>query len=336
MIIDFEHRQGGHCESGVTTNLLRHHGIKNITEPLVLGIGSGLYFSYLPFLKLQFAPVFSYRVLPGQIFNRTTKALGVKMFKRTFKNPKESMDVLDSNLEKGIPTGLQVGAYDLTFFPPEYRMHYNMHNMIVFGKENGEYIVGDPVLENPQRISYDDLMKVRFPKGPFAPNGKMYYPVLVPQNIDFRPAIVAGIKKTSYELTKIPFPLIGTKGMRMLSKAMAKWPEKHGQKKANYYLGQVLRMQEEVGTGGGGFRYMYGAFLHQASEILEQPWLKEMSVEMGNTANEWRRFAYLGAKNCKKRGDIEVSYQELSKMLYDLSKREDKIFKSLSKISLQK
>jgi hypothetical protein len=334
MIIEFEHKQAGNCETGVTSNMLRHHGIKNLTEPLVLGMGAGLFFSYLPFVKLQFAPVLSWRVFPGLIFKRINKALGVKMYVKTFKDPEESMKALDQALEQGLPAAVQVGVYDLPYFPPEYRQHYNMHNMVIFGKENNEYLVSDTTLEQTQRISYDALLTVRYPKGPFAPNGKLYYPVEVPQNVDFRPLIVKGIRKTCYEMTQIPFWLVGTKGFRTLAKAMERWPEKLGPQQANYYIGQVLRMLEEIGSGGAGFRYMYGIFLLEASEILNQPWLKEKSFEMGTIANEWRQFAYMGAKNCKHRSNIEVSYGDLAQKLREIAGKEDKLFRDLSKIKL--
>ena len=332
MKLEFEHRQAGNCETGVTMNMLRHHGLKNLTEPLVLGMGAGLYFSYIPFVKLQFAPLLSWRVFPGLIFKRINKALGVQMYIKRFNDHREAMDALDKALEQGLPAALQVGIYDLPYFPPEYRQHYNMHNLVVYGKENNEYLISDTTLVNPVKISYDDLVKVRFVKGPFAPKGKIYYPTYVPQNTDFRPLIVKGIKKTCYEMTQIPFPLVGTKGFRMLAKAMEKWPEKLGQEEANYYLGQVLRMLEEIGSGGAGFRYMYGIFLQEASEILGQEWLKEKSFEMGNIANNWRQFAYMGAKNCKHRNNTEVSFTDLAQMLRDLAAQEDALFRSLSKI----
>ena len=56
--LEFEHRQAGHCESGVTRNLLNYHHHK-ISEPMAFGIGAGLFFSYLPFLKMQHAPTLS-------------------------------------------------------------------------------------------------------------------------------------------------------------------------------------------------------------------------------------------------------------------------------------
>jgi len=50
MQIDFTHKQSAHCENGVVSNLMRHNGF-DVSEPMVFGIGSGLLFSYLPFLK---------------------------------------------------------------------------------------------------------------------------------------------------------------------------------------------------------------------------------------------------------------------------------------------
>jgi hypothetical protein len=329
--LDFEHRQSGHCESGVTSNLLNYHKF-SLSEPMVFGIGAGLFFSYLPFLKMQHAPVTSFRVWPGMVFDRATKTLGVSTKVHRFKDQSESMAKLDETLMKGLPVGLQVGTFHLPFFPPEYRMHYNMHNMVVYGKENGHYLISDTVIEKPVVISYDDLVRVRFAKGPFAPSGRMYYPTEVPAKIDIKPAIIKGIKKTAYNMVGVPFPLIGAKGIRYLAGRMRTWQARLGDEKASYYLGQVLRMEEEIGTAGAGFRFIYGAFLNEAAGVLKQDWLKEVSIEMGHNANRWREFSYLGSRNCKKRAKPEESYDHLADILLDCASREEKIFKKLSKI----
>lgn len=329
--LEFEHRQAGHCENGVTSNLLNYYNYK-ISEPMVFGIGAGLFFSYLPFMKMQHAPTTSFRVWPGMIFERATKMLGVKTMVHHFKDPKESMTKLNEVLEQGYPVGLQVGTFHLPFFPPEYRMHYNMHNMVVYGHDNGTYFISDTLMEKLVEITYDDLMRVRYAKGTFAPQGRMYYPVYVPKEIDIKPAIISGIRKTAYNMSGVPFPLVGAKGIRYLSGRMRKWEKKLGPEKASYYLGQVLRMEEEVGTAGAGFRFIYGAFLDEASRILNQDWLKEMSIEMGENANKWREFSYYGSRNCKKRGKPDQSYDFLADMLLECADREEKIFKKLAKI----
>ena len=334
IMLDYTHRQAGHCESGTTSNLFKNYGI-DISEPMAFGVGNGLYFSYIPFLKIQYAPMISFRNIPNTIFRRGTKRLGADaVVIKKFKTQKESMDALDRNLEKGIPTGLQVGVFHLTFFPPEYRMQYNMHNMVVYGKEGDIYSVSDTVLEEPQTISYYDLQRVRWAKGAFAPNGKMYWINSVDKNVDLKEAVTEGIAKTVYEMIKIPFPLIGTKGIRFMAKSLRKWPKKHGEEKAAFYLGQILRMSEEVGSGGAGFRFIYGAFLKEAGEKFDNPDLLEASGLMGKAANKWRDFSYIGARNCKSRAKPTEDYGMLGDMLKEISYMEEDVYKKLDKIKI--
>jgi len=332
--INYTHRQTGHCESGATSNLFNFYGHK-LSEPMAFGIGTGIYFSYLPFLKLMYAPMMSFRNFPNTVFHRGAKYMGIDATViKKFKDPKESMNALDRNLEKGIPTGVQVGVFNLTFFPPEYRMHYNMHNMVVFGKEGNLYHISDTVMEHPQTLTYDDLLRVRWAKGAFAPKGKMYWINSIPDNIDLRSAVAKGIRKTTYEMTKVPFPLIGIKGMRIMANDIRKWPVKHGNEKASFYLGQILRMAEDFGTGGAGFRYIFGAFLKESGETFGNKELLEAGAMMGEAANKWREFTYIGARNCKNRSKPEEDYGMLGNMMRQIADMEEAVYKQIDKIQI--
>jgi hypothetical protein len=275
----------------------------------------------------------SFRNFPNTVFKRSTGYLGIDATViKNFKEPKVAMAALDHNLEKGIPTGLQVGVFQLTFFPPEYRMHYNMHNLVVFGKEDGMYHVSDTVMEYPQVITAEDLVRVRYAKGAFAPKGKMYWINSVHSGVDIKPAVVKGIKQTVKEMIGIPFPLIGVKGIRWMARDIKKWPKKLGNEKASFYLGQILRMSEEFGTGGAGFRYIYGAFLKEAGELYKNDTLLEAADMMGKTANKWREFNYIGARNCKNRSKPEEDYGKLSAMMMDIADSEEKVYRKLEKL----
>jgi hypothetical protein len=333
-MINYKHRQAGHCESGATSNLFNFYGVE-FSEPLAFGVGTGIYFSYLPFLKLMFAPMMSFRNFPNTVFHRSMKYLGIDATViKKFNDPKESMDALDRNLEKGIPTGVQVGVFNLTFFPPEYRQHYNMHNMVVFGKEGNLYHISDTVMEHPQVLTYDDLLRVRWAKGAFAPKGKMYWINNMKKDLDIKSAVKMGIDKSVYEMIKVPFWLIGVKGMRVLAKDIKKWPVKLGNEKASFYLGQILRMAEDFGTGGAGFRYIYGAFLKEAGETYSNDTLLEAADMMGKTANRWREFTYIGARNCKNRSKPEEDYGMLGDMLREIADSEEKVYRKLDKIKV--
>jgi hypothetical protein len=332
--IDFHHKQAAHCENGVTSNLLNFYQIK-LSEPMVFGIGSGLFFSYMPFLKLNGLPVISFRPWPGKIFDRITKRLDLKIQRYKFKNQVESMEALDRNLKLGIPTGCIVGVFHLTYFPQVFRFHFNAHNLVVVGRENGEYLVSDPIMPDIERISYQDLMRVRFAKGSaFTPQGRMYFIKEISSTYNLKEAIVKGIHHVCKDMLEIPIPLFGVKGIRYLSKQMRNWPKKYGDKKASLYMGQVVRMLEEIGTGGAGFRFMYAAFLQEAAHELGQPWLNDMSKEMTEAGDRWREFGMIAGRIFKNRAGQEDSYIAASEILFDIAGREEKIYRRLRELKL--
>ena len=327
METNFTHHQSAHCENGVASNLLKHNGL-NLSEPMVFGIGSGLFFVYLPFLKVNFAPAISYRPMPGIIFNRLAKRLGLKIKRTKFSNKTNAEKALDDNLKKNIPTGLQVGVFNLTYFPDEYRFHFNAHNLVVYGKTDTHYLISDPVMENVTTLTHAELNKVRFAKGAFAPKGQMYYPVKIPQNIDLKKAIITGIKNTCRDMLA-PVPLIGVRGIRLVARKIRKWPSQVGTKKANHYLAQIVRMQEEIGTGGGGFRFIYAAFLQEAAVILGNGKLKELASEMTIIGDMWRDFAVNASRIYKNRSTQEDAYNAVSDELLAIADKEEAFFKKL-------
>ncbi|MGV3461398.1 MAG: BtrH N-terminal domain-containing protein [Flavobacterium sp.] len=329
MQTDFTHYQSAHCENGVASNLLKHNGL-NISEPMVFGLGSGLFFVFLPFLKVNHAPAFSYRPLPGWIFNRLAKRLGIKIKRTKFSSPATAEKALLDNLENNIPSGLQVGVYNLTYFPDEYRFHFNAHNLVVYGKEGDNYLISDPVMERTTTLTSAELEKVRFARGAFAPKGQIYYPIHIPKDIDFKKAITKAIKATCRDMLA-PFPLVGVGGIRLVAKKIRKWPVKLGARKANHYLAQMVRMQEEIGTGGGGFRFIYAAFLQEASVIMDNPELKKLSLEMTEIGDAWRDFAVEASRVYKNRSSKQDVYNHLATSLEAIANREEQFFKKLRK-----
>lgn len=330
-IIDFKHGQAAHCENGVTSNLLNFYGIK-LSEPMIFGIGSGLFFSYMPFIKMNGIPVTSFRPLPGVIFKRVTKRLGIEVKVQKFKNQNKSMLELNRLLDQGIPVGMVVGVYDLTYFPPAYRFRFNAHNIIGTGYENNNYFISDPVMEDIEKISKEDLLKNRFAKGTYRPKGKMYYIKNLPESSDIENAVKKAIKHTCKDMLTIPIPFFGLKGITTLANQIEKWPQKLGEKKAKLYLGQVVRMQEEIGTGGAGFRFMYAAFLQESGKLLNDPNLYESSEQMTLTGDRWRDFGVLAGRIFKQREKSENAYSEAANILRDIRIKEEKVFKDLQKI----
>jgi hypothetical protein len=333
-ISNFKHIQSAHCENGVTSNLLHHAGIHNITEPLAFGIGTGLFYIHIPFLKVNNGPAISFRTMPGLIFKRTCNALGVDVVRKTFRSKEKAQLFLDACLEAGQPVGCQVGVYYLSYFPKEYRFHFNAHNLVVYGKEGDDYLISDPVMEHTTRLTTYELERVRFAKGVLAPNGQIYYPKNISPISDekIRLAIKSGIKRNVRDMLYIPGPIAGVSGIRYTANKIKTWKDKLGLKTAGLYLAQLVRMQEEIGTGGGGFRFMYGAFLQQAYQYQPNDILLSTSEQFTKSGDVWRSAAVQAAGIYKGRLTTQGDFNTMADYLYEAAEIEKKAFKELSTI----
>ncbi|HEY3450957.1 MAG TPA: BtrH N-terminal domain-containing protein [Myxococcales bacterium] len=329
MRIDYQHRFCAHCETGTISGLLEHAGIE-MDEPMVFGVGSGLFFAYFPLISLGVWPLLTYRITPGTIFKHLVKRLGLDLHARRYGNDrKRAMRDLDALLERGIPVGMQVGCYWLPYFPESQRIHFNTHSIIVIGKEGDDYVISDTVMLKPTLCPAEALENARFPKGMLAPNGLCYH--VEPGSWKardlkepVRDAVLAVCKGMS-----APVPIVGIKGIHYLANSIEKWPKKHDEATLQNKLGDVVVMQELVGTGGGGFRYLYAAFLKEAGERTNNPRLTEQYKPMLEIGDQWREFASAAARLRKHREKPGETIATLPTMLRDIAAREKSIYGEL-------
>lgn len=332
----FSHIQTAHCENGVTVGLLNNQGLRFMNEPLTFGLGSGLFYIHIPFLKVNGGSAISFRSLPGSIFKRTCEALNVNIQRKRFRNEVAAEKFLDERLDVGDIVGCQVGVYNLPYFPIAYRFHFNAHNIIVYGREGDNYLISDPVMETSTTLTRAELSKVRFAQGVLAPKGHIYYPETTSVVTDeiIRKGIIEGIKKNVRYMLYIPSRFTGIRGIKYTAKKVSKWREKLGERKAGLFLGQIVRMQEEIGTGGGGFRFMYAAFLEQASERLANDSLMGISEQFTKIGDLWRESALQMSGIYKGRITTQGEFRKSAEILFNIAELEKKAFKDLSKLKL--
>jgi len=337
MKLDFEHHQSAHCESGVTSSLLRKSATNKITEPLAFGIGAGLFFVHVPFIKINNGPAIAFRTFPGLIFKRTCIALGIAVVHKKFRSKERANNYLNQCLEEGHPVGCQVGVYYLSYFPREYRFHFNAHNLIVYGKEDDNYLISDPVMQAATTLTSYELERVRFAKGALAPRGQLYYPknekIITDEQI--KNAIIKGIKTNVKQMLNIPGWFAGVRGIKYTGKKIKNWRDKLGLQKAGLYLAQLVRMQEEIGTGGGGFRYIYAAFLQEAYDYLLKDELLEISKIFTQSGDLWRTAAVQAAGIYKGRISSQEDFNLMGDYLIEISELEKKAFLMLKNIKWQ-
>lgn len=326
--MDFQHRQASHCESGVMSNLLRHHGLP-LSEPMTFGLSSALSFAYLPIIKINGLPLVAYRMPPKAIIKGLQKPLGLKMRFETFRNPAAGVARLNELLDQGQLVGLQTSVFWLPYLPEDLRFHFNAHNVLAFGRDpaSGDYLLSDPVAETTVTCAPADLQRARFAKGALAPKGLLYYPVGTPQTPDWPQVLPAAIRKTTRIMLDAPLPIIGVRGIRWLAKAIEKLDTGSGAAHSKLFIGQVVRMQEEIGTGGGGFRFIYASFLQEAADLLARPALGELAEQLIDIGDEWREFALATARMIRDRDPLQPP--KLADKLRTIADREQAFFRDL-------
>ena len=317
------HRHAAHCESGVISNLISHHGMP-VSEAMAFGLSAALSFAYLPFIKLSGLPLIAYRQPPRAIIKGLAKPLSAEFRFETFRTPAAGQSRLDELLIQGHVVGLQTSVYWLPYFPEDMRFHFNAHNLLVYGKDGDEYLISDPVAEYPVRCNAEALARARFAKGLLAPKGLLYTVVKLGQSSITPQAARKAILKTCRTM-RAPIPIIGVRGIRMLANKVGKLdPSAH---RSSLFVGHIIRMQEEIGTGGAGFRFLYAAFLQEAAELSGMAVLAGYSERLMVIGDGWREFALATARMVK--GRDAMSPIKLAHMLRNLAEQEKVFFREL-------
>ncbi len=326
----YTHIQGGHCESAGVSSLLTNYGFE-ISEPMAFGVSSSIMFTFFPFIKVWGLPLISYRMTPRNIINGVQKALGIRFFMKTYKDQEEAMNELDRLLDEGKPVGLQVSASFLAYFCPDFNMPFNAHTTIIYGREGDEYLVSDPIFEYTTRATREQLRKARFARGQNAPKGFCFYPEQIPEAVDYRKAIKKAIKKSVTMMLQPMFPYVGIKAIYTMARSIEKLNGGPDQKYVKNYLGNIMTFQEEVGTGGGGFRFIYAAFLKEAAELLNMPALLEASRKMVAVGDLWRTAALACARAFRTKNDA-IDTRPIADAFRECARAEKNVYLMLKRI----
>jgi len=329
--IDFKHKMAAHCETGTVTALLNHAGLE-ISEPMIFGISSGIFFGYFESSDFSF-PTFIVRNKPGSIRENISKLIGVKFETLKFRDKTKGEQALNELIQKEIPTAAQVDFFYMDYMPEYQRVHINVHFINVIGMNESSYLISDSYYPKKTELNKHMLNKARFAGGFMEPKGFLFYPKYIPKDINYEKAIVTGIKKACFNMTKLPVPFVGIKGMRKFAKKVKDWPKIA--RDIDHLSHEIMRINillEDQGTGGAGFRYLYATFLQQAAVMLNDNQFRDMSKQMMSIGDNWRNISYFAAKIGKNRDLGPERLNELSEMIFARADEEQKFFSELAKI----
>ncbi|MDB4334847.1 BtrH N-terminal domain-containing protein [bacterium] len=329
--MEFKHKMAAHCETGTLAGILGHNGLQ-LSEPMIFGIAHGIFFGYFESKNFPF-PTFIVRTRPGEVRDKLSKTLGIKLKRYKFKDADKGMKTLDGLLDQGHAVGAQVDFFYMEYLPEWIRVHNNVHFVNIVGRDGNDYVISDSYHQRIANLSPDLLIKARWAGGHMAPKGFLYHPTKLNAEVDLKKPIIKGIKKACWNMLKIPIPFVGVKGIYKFADKINGWSDLT--RDVDHLSHEIMKINvllEDQGTGGAGFRYMYATFLKQASEIVNNPTLNEMSERIMKIGDDWRNISYFAAKIGKKRDLGPDRISELSQLIRLQGDAEKAFFTDLKKV----
>jgi len=125
-------------------------------------------------------------------------------------------------------------------------------------------------------------------------------------------------------MLRTPLPFIGIRGIGMLARRVERLAEGDA---ARMYIGNIVRMQEEIGTGGAGFRFLYSAFLQELGSTTGYAPLEGLAAQLVEIGDRWREFALAAARMIRRRDPFDAP--ALAARLRGLAADEKKFFGEL-------
>lgn len=279
------HRTGNHCGSSAIRDLLEFHGIQ-LSEAYCFGLGSGLGISYLapsgapvPYMVHVRSLGFEERVL--RVFSPTMAWL-------TFGSLDEASRELDERLDAGFPSLLLTDIFHLPYY--ESKTHFPGHAIMAWGRsqESGDVFVTDTERPELLVVARDKLAQARFSdQEPFRHRGNMYSPDSLKLEGTLRDAGRFAVRQNA-EFLATGSQCAGIAALGHWRDQLPLWANDANWRWTARFAYQLI---EKRGTGGGGFRKMYGDFLDELAVLDSDIRLSSLPRMMRKSADAWTNLA---------------------------------------------
>ncbi|MFQ5833404.1 MAG: BtrH N-terminal domain-containing protein [Candidatus Thorarchaeota archaeon] len=298
IVLDFEHfGNGKNCQTSALVRLMHHLG-HDITEPMIMGISSGLGFIYwfakgMPYGIVGGMNRSDCRKFPG-ILGKAVKRLGGDFESILTKSVKKAHIFLKETLRSNQPGLLCVDMAYLDHLLTGEDDHFGEHNVLVYGidEENDEAYISDR-FHGTHTMSLVQLQKARASEYPPFPAMNQMTRFSLPDTV--RPVeeiIPSAIRENVDALLNPPIRNIGVKGIAKWSKELGRYPKLIPDPKN---LAHALMMHyiyiETGGSGGAIFRQIYVDFLREAGDLMDHDGILKASEEFEEIVKVWRNVA---------------------------------------------
>ncbi len=298
VILDFQHFGGGrNCQTSAMVRLMRHMGYE-ISEPMLVGISSGLGFIYW-FMKLMPYPVIGgmnradCRRFPG-ILGKATQRLGGDYEVILTKSVKKAHVFLKETLHQNQPALVCVDMAYLDHLLTGENDHFGEHNVLVYGIDEPKDLayISDR-FDGTATMSLRKLQKARASEFQPFPAMNQMVRFSFPEELTPLQTIIPGAIRGNIDaLLNPPISNAGVKGIVRWSKELPKYPKLIPDPEN---LAHALMMHyiyiETGGSGGAIFRRIYADFLREAGDLMDSSTLTNASEEFNEISDIWSEIA---------------------------------------------
>jgi hypothetical protein len=327
----FRNFEGEHCATTALRQVFACRGIK-LSEEMLLGLGEGIGFDLnmgkkgeLPVLNMRGAGLLE---LEKNICCR----LGIEMKVVGSKNKGAAEKELLKLLGKDEAAVVYVDVEKLPYTDRGRICHAGAHAIAVAGVDltEGNFLVADT--DEPfHRVALKDLAQARLAaRGASLPANallKFTYPkTLAP----IAAAIEDASRRVAERMLSQKDKDKGVQGIARFGESVVFWPDKLGVKETCSAFNAMAELIETSGSGGGGFRKMYGRFLGEASRMLKDPEVASLASAVTGLARKWSTLA--GKLKGTKAKDIPGKLEPVQKKIVEIAESEEAAWQRQSAI----
>jgi uncharacterized protein DUF4872/butirosin biosynthesis protein H-like len=255
-LANFPHVPGIHCSSSSIADILRYDG-QRLSEAMVFGLGSGLGFIFSN--DPRHSPAYRFNGRALDLEGKFYALFGVRLPWLGRWHPQ----ALEGALAQGRPL---VAQTDIAYLPYYDRVHFPLHGIVVTGWDGEHAQIADTFSAELQRIDASQLHDALAGAGsPFMdPPFRIAPAPRVEVSIDAA-TVTRAILVTAREMLEPAIPGTGIPAMRRLVAEKTAWRESPDWAWSARFAYQGI---EKRGTGGGGFRSLYAAFLDEVRALV--------------------------------------------------------------------
>jgi hypothetical protein len=165
---------------------------------------------------------------------------------------------------------------------------------------------------------------------PFPPENKWFTFSFPAQLTPIEDTVRSAVTKSAKSMLYTPIKNLGVRGIDYFASEIVKWPKlfppENEPFRQLYEMSYI--MMEEDGTGGGLFRYLYSRFLKEASELLNNNELANLSFRYHRIGQKWTIIAKLIRETPENTSNVN----EAGKVLQEVAEEESRVLSSLAKL----